>query len=101
VSGRARSPCVGPGFLTLPVSQQEAGRPDRYRSRACGVEADAFEIRLRAEHRIGEMMTAGEDDRAKVGRPKKTGFLKTHYCCVWARPGIDDGLWCHVENPTQ
>jgi len=37
------------------------------------MEADAFEIRLRAERRIGEMLEAGKEERAPVGRPKEIG----------------------------
>jgi hypothetical protein len=39
------------------------------------LEADAAEIRMRAERRLGEMMKAGQKDRAPVGRPTKNGFL--------------------------
>ncbi len=35
------------------------------------LEADAFEIRKRAERRVGEMMADGRDDRANIGRPQK------------------------------
>lgn len=36
------------------------------------LEADAWELRIRAERRLGEMLRDGKDDRASVGRPNKS-----------------------------
>lgn len=36
------------------------------------MEADAWEIRIRAERKLGEMLEDGKDDRAGVGRPPKS-----------------------------
>lgn len=49
--------------MAMKLYARQAGNKD--------LEADAFEIRKRAERRLGEMMMQGSDDRAPEGRPKK------------------------------
>jgi hypothetical protein len=44
------------------------------------LEADANEIRMRAERRLGEMMDEGKPDRATVGDIElMMGYQKTHH----------------------
>jgi hypothetical protein len=59
------------------------------------LEADAFEIRLRAEKRVGEMMASGKDDRASVGGDrdgKSDGFSENPSKPTLAEAGIDKNL---------
>jgi N6-adenosine-specific RNA methylase IME4 len=53
------------------------------------LEADAFEIRLRAERRVGEMMVEGRSDRASIGEHKR---FSENPLPTLADAGIDKNL---------
>jgi hypothetical protein len=54
--------------------------------------ADAVEIRLRAERRVGEMMEQGKDDRAGVGRRWDNGVSETPLKPTLDEAGINKNL---------
>jgi N6-adenosine-specific RNA methylase IME4 len=55
------------------------------------LEADAFEIRIRAERRLGDMMAKGKGQRAPEGRPRKNGLLENPFPTL-KQAGIDKNL---------
>lgn len=56
------------------------------------LEADAFEIRLRAERRLGEMMVADKDNRASHGGDKKSKVSEKLLKPTLSEIGIDGNL---------
>jgi hypothetical protein len=56
------------------------------------LEADAFEIRLRAERRLGEMMETGKADRAGHGGDRKSKVSEKPLKPTLAEAGIDKNL---------
>lgn len=57
------------GILDAAVAMRAYARQAKNKE----LEADAWEIRVRAERRVGELLNEGRGDRAPEGRPKKNG----------------------------
>jgi hypothetical protein len=65
------------------------------------LEADAVEIRLRAERRLGEMMTAAKKTgelKPGSGRPKKNGSPSEPFRATLAEAGIDKKLSVRAQQ---